>query len=322
MIDIIKHPIFMYSLIFLVASGLLLWIVSFFVASYIVYNKTLRRKDKNQWSRDIPSDISHDSVEMYKIGLDWSKENASFKEDVHIINNGLNLYGEYYNFGKERCVIILSGRTECLKYGYYFAIPYSKKCNVLVIDPRAHGLSDGEFNTIGFEESKDIIEWVNFIVNEKKIKSIIFHGICIGAAGGMLALTSEECPDCIEGFVTEGMFPNFKESMKNHLIERKKPATIITYLINKWMIHYTGHSMDFGPIDVIHKMNKPLLMLHSREDLYSTPEYAQKLYELAGSEKKKIVWFEKGKHSFLRITDTKKYDESINDFLENTLMIK
>lgn len=322
MIDIIKHPIFMYSLIFLVASGLLLWIVSFFVASYIVYNKTLRRKDKNQWSRDIPSDISHDSVEMYKIGLDWSKENASFKEDVHIINNGLNLYGEYYNFGKERCVIILSGRTECLKYGYYFAIPYSKKCNVLVIDPRAHGLSDGEFNTIGFEESKDIIEWVNFIVNEKKIKSIIFHGICIGAAGGMLALTSEECPDCIEGFVTEGMFPNFKESMKNHLIERKKPVTIITYLINKWMIHYTGHSMDFGPIDVIHKMNKPLLMLHSREDLYSTPEYAQKLYELAGSEKKKIVWFEKGKHSFLRITDTKKYDESINDFLENTLMIK
>lgn len=322
MIDIIKHPIFMYSLIFLVASGLLLWIVSFFVASYIVYNKTLRRKDKNQWSRDIPSDISHDSVEMYKIGLDWSKENASFKEDVHIINNGLNLYGEYYNFGKERCVIILSGRTECLKYGYYFAIPYSKKCNVLVIDPRAHGLSDGEFNTIGFEESKDIIEWVNFIVNEKKIKSIIFHGICIGAAGGMLALTSEECPDCIEGFVTEGMFPNFKESMKNHLIERKKPATIITYLINKLMIHYTGHSMDFGPIDVIHKMNKPLLMLHSREDLYSTPEYAQKLYELAGSEKKKIVWFEKGKHSFLRITDTKKYDESINDFLENTLMIK
>lgn len=322
MIDIIKHPIFMYSLIFLVASGLLLWIVSFFVASYIVYNKTLRRKDKNQWSRDIPSDISHDSVEMYKIGLDWSKENASFKEDVHIINNGLNLYGEYYNFGKERCVIILSGRTECLKYGYYFAIPYSKKCNILVIDPRAHGLSDGEFNTIGFEESKDIIEWVNFIVNEKKIKSIIFHGICIGAAGGMLALTSGECPDCIEGFVTEGMFPNFKESMKNHLIERKKPATIITYLINKWMIHYTGHSMDFGPIDVIHKMNKPLLMLHSREDLYSTPEYAQKLYELAGSEKKKIVWFEKGKHSFLRITDTKKYDESINDFLENTLMIK
>lgn len=322
MIDIIKHPIFMYSLIFLVTSGLLLWIVSFFVASYIIYNKTLRRKDKNQWSRDIPSDISHDSVEMYKIGLDWSKENASFKEDVHIINNGLNLYGEYYNFGKERCVIILSGRTECLKYGYYFAIPYSKKCNVLVIDPRAHGLSDGEFNTIGFEESKDIIEWVNFIVNEKKIKSIIFHGICIGAAGGMLALTSEECPDCIEGFVTEGMFPNFKESMKNHLIERKKPVTIITYLINKWMIHYTGHSMDFGPIDVINKMNKPLLMLHSREDLYSTPEYAQKLYELAGSEKKKIVWFEKGKHSFLRITDTKKYDESINDFLENTLMIE
>lgn len=321
-IDILKHPAFIYTVLFIVISGILLWVISLFVAAHIVYNKTLRRTDKSKWSRDIPSDLAPDSIKMYEMGLNWSKENKDYKEDVHIVNNGLNLYGEYYNFGKDVCVVILSGRTECLKYGYFFAIPYYKKCNVLVLDPRAHGLSDGEFNTLGFEESKDVLAWIKYMTEEKNEKAFIFHGICIGAAGGMYAITSDDCPESIKGIVTEGMFPNFRESMKNHLIERKKPARIVSYLVDRRMIHYTGHSMNFGPINVIHKLNKPLLMLHSKEDLYSKPEFAEKLFNKAGTENKKIVWFDHGKHSMLRITNTKRYDEAIEDFLENTLLIK
>ena len=73
--------------------------------------------------------------------------------------------------------------------------------------------------------------------------------------------------------------------------------------------------MSRGPIDVIDRLSVPLLMLHSREDLYSTPEYAQKLYDRAGSAEKKLVWFAHGKHSMLRITDTALYDASIAAFL-------
>lgn len=318
MIDFIMHPVFLWIFGVLIVPGILLWIASYFVASYCVYNSTLRRRKKEQWSREMPNDIPPQQMEMYKAGLKWSEDNFSRKKDVHIVNNGLNLYGEYYDFGFERCVIVLSGRTESLKYGYYFAIPYSQSgCNVLVMDPRAHGLSDGEFNTIGFEESRDDIAWVNFLQSEFGITSVIFHGICIGAAGGMLALTSDDCPSIVDGIVTEGMFANFGESMKNHLIERKKPVFIIYDLINAWMKHYTGHTMNRGPIDVIDKLDKPILMLHSKEDLYSTPEFAQKLYEKAGSKDKKLVWFEHGRHSMLRITDTERYDESIKQFLAN-----
>ena len=57
-------------------------------------------------------------------------------------------------------------------------------------------------------------------------------------------------------------------------------------------------------------------MLQIKEDLYSTTENAVKLYEKAGSQKKELVWFEHGKHSMLRITDTERYDSSIAKFLE------
>lgn len=303
----------------------LLAIIAFFVISFIMfacfgsliaYNTVLRRKDKTKWARE-PKIINEDQNRMYEIGYEWNEKYINHKTDVHIVNNGLNLYGEYYDFGNKRCVIVMSGRTEGLRYGYFFSEPYRQSgFNVLVIDPRAHGNSDGEFIALGFEEHKDAIAWAKLLHDKFGNEQIILHGICIGAAGSMYALTSENSPEYLSGMVAEGMFVNFGESFKNHLIEFKIPRFIIFDLIKKFFTHYTGHSMDFGPYDVIDKLNKPLLMLHSKEDNYSTPEYAEKLFEKCSSKSKEIVWFPKGKHSMLRITDTERYDTAIKEFLK------
>lgn len=307
--------IFLWVLGGVLLSGLIMWPVMYLITANIVYKKVMYRKDKTQWSREVSAnDAEH--VAMYGEGMEWHSLNVDKKTDVHIVRDGLNLYGEYYNFGFGRCAIILSGRTESLNYGYYFAKPYvASGYNVLFVDPRAHGLSDGEFNTAGFEESKDALAWAAHIHDNFGVKSIIFHGICIGSAAAMFAITSDQCPDYIEGMVAEGMFANFSESMKNHLIERKKPVFMLNGMIDTWMKHYTGHSMKYGPINVINKMNKPLLMLHSKEDLYSVPEYAKKLYDGAPSKAKRLVWFDHGRHSLLRFTDTPKYDKAIEQFI-------
>lgn len=293
-----------------------MYVLSAFVASYFVYTKTLARQSGDRWSRN-PT-LEGIEKEMFDEGALWHTSNASKKRDVHIVSDGLNLYGEYYDFGSDRCVIILSGRTESLTYGYYFAEPYAKNgLNVLVIDPRAHGQSDGKFNTVGFEESKDALAWAKFVHDSFGIRSIIFHGICIGAAAGILAMTSEGCPDYIDSIVTEGMFANFGESMKNHMIEKKKPLFLAYGFINMWMKHYTGHHMDFGPIDVIPKMKKPILMLQGKKDIYSLPEYAEKMFDIYPSNDKKLVYFDEGKHSQLRPTNKEKYDSAIEAHLNN-----
>lgn len=297
-------------------------LLSMVVASYCVYKATLCRTKKEKWAR-LNNAIEPEQREMYAEGLAWHEKNKHLMQEVHIQNKGLNLFGEYYDFGCDRCVMILSGRTESLRYGYYFAIPYSEiGFNVLVVDPRAHGESDGKFNTIGFEESSDDIAWLEFLRDTYGMNTVIFHGICIGAAGGMYAITSDNCPDNVKGIVTEGMYANFGESMKNHLIERNKPVGLVYPLINFWMKHYTGHTMDKGPIDVIHKMDKPILMLHSKEDKYSTPEYAQKLYDACPSKNKRLVWHEHGAHSMLRPTDTERYDTAIKTFIAENFTLE
>ena len=316
--DLSAVPTFVWIILgVLIGSGILMWPLTLFVASKCVYNATLRRTSPEKWGRAPSAPDDPESMEMDAMGMAWAEANRHAVKEVHVTRDGVDLYGEYYDFGHKRAVMILSGRTESLRYGYYFAIPYAAAgWNILVVDPRAHGKSGGEFNTVGFEESRDDIAWVKHLRDAHGVEQVVFHGICIGAAGGMLALTSEDCPDTVCGMVTEGMFPNFGESMKNHLIERKKPVKTFYPLINAWMKHYTGHSMNKGPIDVIHKMDLPLLMLHSREDRYSTPEYAQRLFDLAGTSDKRLVWFPVGRHSMLRITDTERYDTAVKEFVK------
>ncbi len=297
-------------------------LLSVVVASFIVYRATLCRTKREKWARNNQT-IPPTQIGMYADGLAWHEKNKEYMHEVHIQNKGLNLYGEYYDFGCDRCVMILSGRTETLRYGYYFAIPYSEiGFNVLVVDPRAHGESDGEFNTVGFEESTDDIAWVKFLQDKYDMNTVIFHGICIGAAGGMYAITSDDCPDNVKGIVTEGMFANFGISMKNHLRERNKPVNLTFTMIDFWMKHYTGHSMKKGPIDVIHKLDKPILMIHSKEDKYSIPENAQKLFDACPSKNKRISWHERGSHSMLRPTDTELYDSAIKSFVADNFGIK
>ena len=103
--------------------------------------------------------------------------------------------------------------------------------------------------------------------------------------------------------------------MKNHLIERKRLLFPVMHFIDFWLKRKTGHSMYRGPIDVIASMDKPLLMIQSKKDPYSTADKAKELYERCASREKKLVLYEEGGHSLLRITDTPTYDREIQAFL-------
>lgn len=304
-------------LFWLAVSGIFMLILSWLIISYIIYTMHLKRRGRHRWTRECSSDDPRQHI-MYDEGVQWSEKHKDKKQDLHIVNDGLNLYGEYYDMGYDRTVIMLSGRTEGLRYCYYFAQPYSDSgFNVLTIDQRAHGESDGEFNTVGFEEHKDALAWAEYLHTNFGVKKIIMHGICIGGSTGLFAQVSEDCPDYIDGLVVEGMHPNFCESFKNHMIELDKSVNPVIHFVDMWMRLFTGHSMKYGPINCIDKMKKPLLMLHSREDKYSTPEYAQLLFDKCNSDRKRIVYFDRGDHSMIRIVDKEKYDNAIKEFIND-----
>ena len=296
-------------------SVILFFIASFFIVAHVLFTLHLKRKNKDAWSRDCHWD--HPLLQkMHEEGVAWADAHRQYCKEVHIVNEGLNLYGEYYDCGFKRAVIVVPGRTEALRYSYYFAKPYIENgYNVLAIDQRSHGESDGVYNTLGFEEHKDVIAWGKLLHDVYGVESILLHGNCIGCSCCLQVLTSPVCPEYFSGMVAEGMYPNFYESFRNHMIELKRPVHPCIELVDMWMRFYTGHSMKIGPADIIQNCDRPILMLHSLEDAYSLPSSAQELYDKCGSTKR-LVWFAKGAHSQIRVNNTEQYDRAIGEFLE------
>lgn len=308
-------PVIFYLLLGVV-GGLALWFFLSLLAAFIVYTKVLHRWNKKKWTRDCSSDDPNQHV-MYAQGLEWSKKHEDKKRELSITRKGYKLYGEYFDLGFDRTAVIISGRTEGLRYAYFFAKPYAESgFNIFVFDQRSHGLSDGHCNTLGFEESKDLLEWCRYLHDEIGTKEIYFHGICIGSACSLYALVNKDAPSYLIGMTADGMYSTFYRSFVNHAHERVKHLFPVSDMVDWWQRLFTGYSMKTGPINCIQKYNKPLLMLHSREDTYSIPQYAKELYRKANSSVKELAWFDHGAHSMIRITDSEKYDEVIKAYLK------
>lgn len=285
-----------------------------------VYRDNLVRTSPEKWGRVCSAPDNAEQMTMWEAGLAWAQQHRSRCREVSIENDGLKLWGEYFDFGSDKCVMILPGRCECLIYSYYFAAPYVEAgCNVLVIDSRCHGKSDGMYSTAGIKESSDAAAWARFAQDQLGCRELWFHGICIGTAAGIYAMNRTDCPACVKGLVTEGCFVSLRETFKRHMIADKRPLFPVLDLVMLHLNCTAGINIYRDtPMRAMKQLDKRyrLLFLYGRQDIFSIPEKSQKLFDACTAGDKKLVWFDKGGHSHLRINNTEQYDQAIVDFLK------
>ena len=112
------------------------------------------------------------------------------------------------------------------------------------------------------------------------------------------------------------MYTTFYETLRTHTIEKGKPAHPVCELVSAKIKKFTGHNvMKEGPIQDIKKYTGPILMLHGKQDVFSLPKKTKKMFESSPSTNKKLVWFDEGMHSHLKIVAPEKYDKVVGEFL-------
>lgn len=302
----------------LLLGGFIFMIIYTYPIAKRVYHEQLVRTSPEKWGRTCSFPDDAEQVQMWNDGIAWMEQNRHRITELQIENDGLQLFGEYFDFGADRCVIILPGRCESLVYSYYFAPPYEKAgFNILVIDTRCHGKSDGKYNTIGVKESQDVLAWAKLVCEKFGKQDIYFHGICIGTSSALFALSDPNCPDYLRGLVTEGCYVSFSETFKRHMMALKRPTFPVLQLAMWQIYRHTGTNVyKQKPISAIRKINPGcrVLFLYGEKDIFSIPEKSRKLFAACVAKDKKLVWFHKGGHSHLRINNTEKYDQAIIDF--------
>ena len=303
----------------ILAGAFVFGLLPFLIMGAVLWCKLLVRTSKKKWGRECSIPDDEEYRRMFDIGIAWDAQYAACKHPVEIKSGRFHLVGEYFDFGNRRAVILIAGRMESLLYSYFFAEPYRKAgYNVLVIDNRAHGESDGVLSSLGCREYRDILNWAKLLHDTLGNDTVFLHGICIGCSTALYTLTSKDCPDYLVGMAAEGMYRTFAVSLTKHFEERNKPMFPLGYITMFYLWLFAGANvLTDGPYKRIRKMQKPLLMLHSREDPYSVPQYAQELYDSCPSKQKRLVWFPHGGHSRLRIVDVENYDAAICAFLKD-----
>lgn len=306
----------------LVLGGVAAMLVITLPLSKKVYHDQLVRTTAEKWGRVCSAPENEEQLAMWNAGIAWAQPRKDRCREVCIENEGLKLWGEYFDFGHDRCVIILPGRCECLIYSYYFAAPYEKAgFNILVVDSRCHGKSDGKYSTSGVKESSDVVAWARFAHDSLGNRNVCLHGICIGTSAGVLALNRPDCPDYISTLVTEGCYVSLRETFKRHMMADNRPLFPVLDMVMLRLNKATGiHIYRDTPLRGMKRLRKDLrvLFLYGKKDIFSIPEKSQILFDACTAGDKKLVWFEKGGHSHLRINNTEAYDHAIMEFLSSS----
>ncbi|MCL2748202.1 MAG: lysophospholipase [Oscillospiraceae bacterium] len=299
----------------LVAFGLFMAVY----APWRIFVNTLYRDDKKERTRTWADASCDEHKHMFTKGMAWAAQYKDITVPLHIVNEGLNLFGEYIDFGYDRCAIVLQGRTESLLYSYYYADIYAENgYNILVIDTRAHGLSDGKYITAGIKECDDLLLWIDHIKTKFNVTSFVIHGICIGAATAVYACCAQKGKGerLIQSLVLDGLYTSYYEIFKNHIIERKRPVLYFVYITFFYLYLCTGvNLLKKTPFQCVGGVDVPVLFIWSEKDPYCFVKESKELYARCESKEKEIRFFPHGRHSFVKYHNLSGYNQAIQSFL-------
>ncbi len=302
--------------VFIALSGFIfMWIYVWGIAKK-QYSEMFIRTSPDKWARGNSCPENEEHSVMFNAGMKWGEENASYKEDIEITSkDGLKLKGEYFNFGYDRAALILAGRAETVLYCYYFADLFQKAgCNVIVVDPRACGLSEGKYTTAGMKEGEDAGLWIDYIHERYGIEKFFIHGICVGSAEAIYVAAAHQA--YLKGIILEGPYSAFYKVLLMRTKNHGKPTFPVCLQMAMLYKKLAGVNVFKNkPIEEIKKVEVPALFLCGREDKSNSPDDFELIYNACGSAKKKFVWFDHGAHSHLRIVNLEKYDSEVIDFI-------
>jgi len=294
-------------------------VLAFLLLVLLIFLNTSYRSPLKKRTRECTRKKDESQMRMFSEGIAWAQKFNDKREQLHIVSGGLNLYGEYINFGFDKCAVILQGRGESLLYSYYFADVYAKnEHNILVYDVRSHGLSDGKYQTGGIKESDDLILWIKLINEKFNISDFTIHGICIGGATAVYAYSKlkNESNGLLKRIVTDGLFKTYYELFKAHSIAYKAPVLPAIYAVF-FLLFILAKVRPFTeiPMKYMKDIDIPILFIWSAMDKFSIKQNSKELFEACASEHKEICIFPKGRHSHVRASQKEEYDELIAKFL-------
>ena len=162
------------------------------------------------------------------------------------------------------------GAYECISRGH----------NLLLIDQRAHGKSDGKVITFGIKERFDVKSWIDYSIHRhgENVK-IMLYGISMGAATVLMA-SELNLPKNVVGIVADCPYSSPKAIIKKVTGEMGLPATLFYPFIRLGALIFGGFDpSSAAPILAVKNTDIPILLIHGDADDFVPCEMSDEISE-------------------------------------------
>ena len=246
---------------------------------------------------DTPKDIifgksEDDSIEVSTTN-NWLLNNSNYTDEY--INSFDNLKLHSYKILNEnssnKWAIVVHGYTsEGLKMSSYGEKFHNAGYNVIIPDLRSHGLSEGSYIGMGWNDRFDIISWINYVINENNDSDIVLLGVSMGAS--TVAMTSgEDLPSNVKAIIADcgytSVWDEFSYQLDSLFSLPAFPVMNVSSIVSKIR---AGYSLkEASAIEQVKKSKTPILYIHGDKDDFVPYYMMDELYNATSSEKEKLT---------------------------------
>lgn len=233
--------------------------------------------------------------------------------------DGLKLAGRFYAGKKDKPFIIgfhgyrsMAVHDYCGEGMHMVELGY----NLILVDQRGCGKSEGHTITFGIKERRDCLSWIDFVREHFGEDTKIFlSGVSMGATTVLMA-AEFDLPQNVRGIMTDCGFTSPSDIIKKVAMDRKYPVGLF-YPFAKLGAKIPGHFNleECSALESVKKTRVPILIAHGEDDRFVPCSMGRQLYE-ANPKMVRFETFVDAGHGISYILEEERYRTLTEEFLK------
>ena len=248
-------------------------------------------------------------------------------EEIRISSrDGLSLYGRYYH-QKDGAPIHLYMHgyrsTPLRDFAKSGCAAIDGGYNLLLVDQRAHGESEGEALSFGINERYDCLLWAEYLAKRFPDSKIILHGISMGGATVLMA-SELPLPKEVACIISDCPYSSPKE-----IIIRVTDNTLRLPGRLLFPVVWLGARI-FGKFSVtaatperaVKSASIPILLIHGDADDFVPTYMSEVIYKSIPDGRGRLVKIPDADHAVAAIVGGEEYRRLMHEFIESAILEK
>lgn len=292
------------------------------IARYFFHRTVIRGNAKRERTQKMAGTDWNAYVPGIRASKEWLAQKE--QEDVYITSDdGLRLHGTFFPCdGSNKAVICFHGYTsEGLNDFSSIAKFYMEQgFNLMVVDERAHGKSEGTYIGFGCLDRRDGALWTKYVVNRLgEDCRIMLHGISMGGATVLMS-TGLDLPTQVKAVVSDCAFTSAWEVF-SHVLKTMYhiPAFPMMQIADRMARQEAGYGLDeCNAREEVKKSSVPILFIHGDADTFVPCSMVYELYEACRTPKELLV-IKGASHAEAYYKEPDSYEHAVSRLIEGTI---